>query len=388
MNYKDYYKILGVSSSASKEEIDKAYKKLVLKYHPDRCSDKDASAKMVEINEAYKILQNKASRATYDKYRNSSYKGNVSFDDFNEHMKQGGSADGRSGDGFFDSFQFQDIFDTFFGRGNFDSNFRSTGDGGYSQSSFNFYSWPNSKDNKNTNDYYNSAAKSNVLVNVDVTLEDWYKGVFKTIKYTRKVACEKCKKSKVLCSKCNGTGATYSFMGHKKPCSCAGGYVIKYIFCNSCNSGYVQQSESISINIPAFCRGKIKVSEAGSFDINTNKYHDLILKIRILSHDIYSIDDSNNIIMILKIGLDEFIYGCVISFKYLDGNYIELKIPVMNTKPIIATGRGIMSGSGFGATDLIINIEIVNNMSPDITLDKFRANNGIKQISSIYVRRN
>ena len=386
MNYKDYYKILGISPNASQEDIDKAYKRLVMKYHPDRCSDKDASDKMVAINEAYKVLKNKSSRASYDQYKNSSYKGSVSFDEFNEHMKQGGSRD-RSGDGFFENFQFQDIFDTFFGRGGFNGAFYNSGHGGHSGSTYNFYSWSSDQDHQSGSADSAYSAKRNVLVKTDISFEEWYNGVSKHLKYSRQVACVKCKKDKVLCTKCNGTGATYSFMGHKRACVCNKGYTFKHIFCRQCDSGCITQTESINLQIPAFCRGKIKVSGAGSYDIYLDKYGDLILSISILKHEVYSIDDNNNVIMSLKIGIDEFIYGCTVSFKYLDGTYIELKIPAMNTKPIIATGRGINT-SGFGATDLIINVEIVNNMRQDITIHQFRSNNGVRQINSSYVFRN
>ena len=99
---KDYYAILGVNKGASQEEIKKAYRKLALKYHPDRNpGDKSAEEKFKEINEAYDILKDEQKRAAYDRYGSSAF--------------QNGDASGFSSQGFSDFSEFSDIFSNMFG---------------------------------------------------------------------------------------------------------------------------------------------------------------------------------------------------------------------------------------------------------------------------------
>jgi len=127
MSNKDYYKILGVSENASPEEVKKAYRKLALKYHPDRVSPdkkKDAEAKFKDISEAYYCLSDKNRRNEYDAYRRGGsyqYQGNFAqahgfdFDEILKHFRGFGRTTGRSrgGSSYSSAFDIEDIFDVF-----------------------------------------------------------------------------------------------------------------------------------------------------------------------------------------------------------------------------------------------------------------------------------
>ncbi|WP_157054967.1 DnaJ domain-containing protein, partial [Salidesulfovibrio brasiliensis] len=126
VEYKDYYKILGVSRSASKEEIGKAYKKLARKYHPDlNPNDKSAEDKFKEIGEAYEVLKDPEKRKLYDQFGSNWEHGqNFQPPPGYENMHFGGG-----GAGGFDAGGFSDFFETIFGGagGDFRGGFRQTG---------------------------------------------------------------------------------------------------------------------------------------------------------------------------------------------------------------------------------------------------------------------
>lgn len=126
-NKRDYYDVLGVSKSATTEEIKKAYRKKALEYHPDRNKASDAGTKFKEVNEAYEILSDKGKRTTYDQYGHNAFSGNGGApggNPFGGNGPFGGYATGNAADfadifgggGFSDPF---DIFSAFFGGGGF-----------------------------------------------------------------------------------------------------------------------------------------------------------------------------------------------------------------------------------------------------------------------------
>ncbi|PID45540.1 MAG: cytochrome C biogenesis protein [Proteobacteria bacterium] len=122
MEYKDYYKILGVSKTASKDEIRKSYKKLARKYHPDVSKEKDAEARFKEVSEAYEVLRDPEKRSQYDSMGSAGFNGNP-------FGGQGGFSGGFSGGFGGNGSGFSDFFDTFFGQGG-----ASRGGGGFGRS--------------------------------------------------------------------------------------------------------------------------------------------------------------------------------------------------------------------------------------------------------------
>lgn len=132
MDFKDYYAVLGVSESASPEEIKKAYRKLARKYHPDVSKEEDADAKFKDLGEAYEVLKDPEKRAEYDQLRKYGARGDGSF----EPPPGWQSASGFGGGGYTDAdaSQFSDFFEEIFGGGRRAGGFSGGGFGGFRQS--------------------------------------------------------------------------------------------------------------------------------------------------------------------------------------------------------------------------------------------------------------
>jgi molecular chaperone DnaJ len=198
----DYYQLLGVSRDASEADLKKAYRKLAVKYHPDKNpGDTAAEAKFKEISEAYDVLKDADKRAAYDRY------GHAAF-------KQGGmgSPGGMGGMGGHDPF---DIFREAFGGGGGGGIFEEFFGGGGGQSRG------------------GASHGSDLRYDLEITLEEAAKGVEKEIRYRRPVSCNKCNGSgaepgskKVTCPSCGGTGQVSSnrgFISFRQVCpSCQG----------------------------------------------------------------------------------------------------------------------------------------------------------------------
>ncbi|MFW5974795.1 MAG: DnaJ domain-containing protein, partial [Bacteroidota bacterium] len=250
MAKKDYYEILGISRDASQDEIKKAYRKMALKYHPDRNpNDKEAESKFKEAAEAYEVLSNQQKRQQYDRFGH-------------EGMKNGGFG---AGGGFGGGMSMDDIFEHFgdiFGGGGFGSAFGSGFGGGTS-----------SRRRRKAN------RGSDLRVKVKLTLEEIAKGVEKRIKVNKYVSCKACSgtgakdgSSYSTCSTCNGTGqvtrVSNTFLGQMQTTStcptCGGEGQTIQNKCPVCNgNGIVKDHEVISIDIPAGVAEGMQLSVSG-----------------------------------------------------------------------------------------------------------------------------
>ena len=243
-NKRDYYEVLGVSKTASDDELKKAYRKLAKKYHPDANQDnkKEAEAKFKEVNEAYETLSDPQKRRMYDQFGTADPQGFGGF---------GGGAGGPFGNGYysytssgFDGFSdfgdLGDIFSTIFGGGARTSGTRRN----------------------------NGPRKgADLNVNMEITFEQAFSGIEKEITITRNETCSNCHgsgarpgTSTVKCSVCNGMGQVRQVqntilgqMQTTRTCSnCHGtGEVIKEI-CEDCRGkGTVRKQPKIKVKIPA-----------------------------------------------------------------------------------------------------------------------------------------
>jgi molecular chaperone DnaJ len=218
---KDFYKTLDVDKKASPEEIKKAFRKLARKYHPDlNPGDKGAEQKFKELNEAYEILSDTKKRAEYDQFGSSPFgAGGPGFEGFRTHEYGGDS---------FEYGGFGDIFSDLFGAG-----------GRPQQAQF--------------------AKGPDMVMGLELSLEEAFSGVTKTISYNREAACAKCTgsgaESSQVCDVCKGTGSLQTSKGFFKmaqPCHTCGGTGSKTTkVCAACaGRGRTSQTETLKVKIP------------------------------------------------------------------------------------------------------------------------------------------
>ena len=224
MSKRDYYEVLGVSKTADDSEIKKSYRKLAMKYHPDRNQgDAEAEVKFKEASEAYAVLQDKEKRSAYDQFGHAAVDG----------------SSGQGGGGFdFSSSAFQDIFEDFFGG---DSSF--FGGGG-------------NRRRKSNN------RGSDLRYDITVSLEEAYNGKKFKVKIPTQVQCEICSGSgaskgsqPITCQSCGGRGQIRSqqgFFSIQQTCpTCQGTGSTISDPCNPCRgSGRTQKTKSLMVKIP------------------------------------------------------------------------------------------------------------------------------------------
>lgn len=367
---KSYYDILGVSKSASKSELDSAFRKLAMKYHPDKYKGTDAQDKMKEINKAYKVLSDPNQRKQYDAFLMSGH--NTKDFDYQDSTS-GFQQEEFGGRDFFSKFSFnfgghnsygtdfdfKDIFSSFFGGDSQDSN---------------------------SNNFMESEVK-NVSIVIDLTLSEWYNGVTKTVSYDVNERCVNCVKQKILCNSCGGKGYIHVAMYGKVVCNnCRGyGYRDTLRFCGKCNYGSVSKRITNSFKIPRFMNKKYIVKNSGHFDPKTQSNGNLIINLNILKHSMFKIVD-NNILMNISIGLEEFIYGTKLKFKYIDNSTLTLDIPPVGNLEIVLPKKGIIV-NGNTQGNLIIKISIKNNSNTQVKKDDFMKLFNIKSLSDSFIAR-
>ena len=339
MEKRDYYEVLGVSKSATKEEIKKAYRKQALKYHPDKNpGDKKAEESFKEAAEAYEVLSNDDKKARYDRFG---------------HAGMGSSSNGFGGAGMTmeDIFSsFGDIFgDAFGGFGAFGGSRR----GG-------------KRVNKG----------SNLRVKVNLTLQEIANGTEKKIKVKKYVACSQCggtgaadSSSFSTCSTCRGSGhvtrLTNTLLGQMQTtstcsaCNGEGKTITKK--CASCyGEGIIQKEEIIKINIPAGVgRGmQITVSGKGNAARRGGMNGDLLVVIDEIEHP-ELIREGNDLIYNLFISIPDAILGAQVEMPTVDNN-VKIKIEPGSQpgKILRLRGKGLPDVNGYGKGDLLVNVNV------------------------------
>ena len=339
MEKRDYYEVLGVSKSATKEEIKKAYRKQALKYHPDKNpGDKKAEESFKEAAEAYEVLSNDDKKARYDRFG---------------HAGMGSSSNGFGGAGMTmeDIFSsFGDIFgDAFGGFGAFGGSRR----GG-------------KRVNKG----------SNLRVKVNLTLQEIANGTEKKIKVKKYVACSQCggtgaadSSSFSTCSTCRGSGhvtrLTNTLLGQMQTtstcsaCNGEGKTITKK--CASCyGEGIIQKEEIIKINIPAGVgRGmQITVRGKGNAARRGGMNGDLLVVIDEIEHP-ELIREGNDLIYNLFISIPDAILGAQVEMPTVDNNVkIKIEPGTQPGKILRLRGKGLPDVNGYGKGDLLVNVNV------------------------------
>lgn len=346
MSKRDYYDILGVTKSASADEIKKAYRKLAIKYHPDKNpDDKSAEDKFKEAAEAYEILSNAEKKQRYDQYGHAGVGG-----------AGGGGGYGGGGMNMEDIFsQFGDIFgggggspfDSFFGGG------QSRGGGGR-----------------------RVAKGSNLRIKVKLTLEEIANGAEKKIKVNKQISCKTCdgsgakdKGSVSTCKTCGGSGAvrrvTNTILGQMQTTAtcptCHGSGQQITAKCGACHGeGTVRGEETITINIPAGVSEGMQLSMAGKGNAapNGGVPGDLIILIEELPHDTLK-REGNNIVYDLHVSIVDAALGYSAEVPTIDGKAkIKIEAGTQSGKLLRLKGKGIPEVNSYHRGDQIIHVNI------------------------------
>ncbi|NMH66509.1 molecular chaperone DnaJ [Shewanella salipaludis] len=328
MSKRDYYEVLGVGRDASEREIKKAYKRLAMKFHPDRNpGDKAAEANFKEAKEAYEILTDSDKKAAYDQF------GHAGVD-----PNRGGGGFG-GGQDFGDIFG--DVFGDIFGGGR-------RGGGGQRQ----------------------AARGSDLRYNLELSLEEAVKGLTKELRIPALAACDLCdgsgaKKgtSATTCSTCHGQGQVQmrqGFFAVQQACpTCHGrGKIIKEP-CSKCHgNGRVEKSKTLSVKIPAGVDtgDRIRLAgegEAGEFGAPPG---DLYVQVSVREHAIF-VRDGNNLYCEVPISFSKAALGGEIEVPTLDGK-VSLKIPAetQTGRMFRLRGKGVKSVRSHAVGDLLCKV--------------------------------
>lgn len=343
---KNYYEILGVSKTATGEEIKKAYRQKAMQYHPDKNpGNKEAEEKFKEVNEAYEILKDDQKRATYDRY------GDAAFQNGGAGASGFGGFGGFGGNGGFGDFS--DIF------GQFSDIFSGMG-GGFSS---------NQRGNQQK-----STKGSDLRYDVNITLEEAFFGKSIDISFSSKVKCDTCggigskeKNAFSTCPDCNGTGVQRKKQGFfivEQTCGrCNGSGKILKNPCSDCGgSGRKEKDRKLSVKIPVGVNdgNKIKLREEGEAGLNGGTSGDLYVFVRIKEHKIFK-RINNDLFMELKILPTTAMLGGEVEVPTIDGENAKLKIPVgtqHDTKLRIRNKGMPLLGNQNVRGDLIVLIKI------------------------------
>jgi molecular chaperone DnaJ len=338
MSKRDYYEILEVSKDASEAEIKKAYRKMALKFHPDKNpGDHSAEEKFKEAAQAYEVLSDPQKRERYNRYGHdgvNSQGGGMSMDDIFSH--------------------FGDIFGGAFG--GFGGGFSSGFGGGGTRRRVN--------------------RGSNLRVKVKLNLEEIANGVEKKIKVSKYVKCEPCTgtgaqhgSSYNTCQTCHGSGqvtrVTNTFLGQMQTTStcpsCGGEGRSITQKCISCGGdGIVRGEEVISINIPAGVADgmQLSVSGKGNAGARSGINGDLIIIIEEKEHEDL-VRDGNNLIFEKYISFPEAVLGCQVEVPTLEGKArITLEPGIQSGKVLRLKGKGLPNIDRYGKGDLLVNINV------------------------------
>ncbi len=347
MDKRDYYEVLGVSKTATADEIKKAYRKLAIKYHPDKNpGDKAAEEKFKEAAEAYDVLSNDEKRQKYDQ--------------FGHNMGPQGFPGG--GGGFYSSggFSMEDIFSQFgdiFG-GHYSGQWGGATGGGHRQAR-------------------RAVRKgSDLRIKVKLTLEEIAKGVSKTLKIPTMAKCEHCNgtgakdgKAFTTCHTCNGTGSVlhtqntiFGAMQSAATCpDCQGEGKIITERCPYCNGeGVVRKEETVSFDIPAGVQEgmTLTVKGKGNAPRHGGVNGDLLVVIEEVKHP-ELIRDGNDVIYNLMLDIPTAALGGSVEVPTITGR-ARLKI-VPGTQPgkvLRLRGKGLPSTEGYGTGDELVNVMV------------------------------
>ncbi|MBL4655372.1 MAG: molecular chaperone DnaJ [Bacteroidia bacterium] len=342
MSKRDYYEVLGVSNSASEQEIKKAYRKLAIKYHPDKNpGDSAAEANFKEAAEAYSALSDPQKKQRYDQFG---------------HAGVGGAASGGFG-GMGGGMSMDDIFehfgDIFGGAHPFESFF---GGGRSSRTRTN--------------------RGSNLRIKLKLNLSEIANGVEKKIKVNKHVICNACEGSgakdasaKKTCNTCNGIGqvsqVTSTFLGQMQTTttcpSCHGQGEMISDFCTTCGGeGRTRDESVVSVNVPAGVADGMQLSLSGKGNApqRGGVAGDLLILIEEADDDVLK-RDGTNVIYDLYVSFTDAALGTSVEIPTIDGKAkIKIEPGTQSRKILRLKGKGLPEINSYGKGDQLVYINI------------------------------
>ncbi len=330
MTKKDYYEILGVMKNNSADEIKKAYKKLALKFHPDRAPEnkkKEHEEKFKEMSEAYAVLSDPEKRREYDEYGHNNFDQRYSQEDI------------------FHGADFSSIFEEIFGGGF----------GGFSG-------------------HTRQQRGSDLQYNLTISFEESVTGVKKELEFQKNVSCEKCsgtgaKNQEVkICEKCDGKGKVnfvrrtpFGIMNQSIICeNCLGKGKIPKINCEKCDGkGIKKQKVKLNVEIPAGVNnGNVLIVHGAGEEMGNGNNGDLQVVIHVKPDKLFQ-REGNDIQMIHSINFSQAVFGDKIFIPTPYGE-TKIKIPAGFESGTVMRIRdkGMENVNGYGKGDLYVKINI------------------------------
>lgn len=340
---RDYYEVLGVSKEASNDEIKKAYRKLVKKYHPDVNKSEDAPAKFKEVQEAYEVLSDQQKRANYDQFGFDGVDGNMNFNGFEGFSGFGG---------------FEDIFGSFFGGGMGGSSRRSN----------------------------NGPRKGqDRMMNLYIDFMDAINGLTKTVTLEVEEQCPEClgsgaqsKDDIKVCGDCRGTGRVvrqmqtmFGMTQTQTECPrCQGTGKIIEKACKKCRGkGFIKKKIEVEVNIPAGIQTgqQLRISGKGDRGYNGGPNGDLYIEIIVNNHPQFN-RNGNDIYITIPLSAVDAALGCKVDVPTVYGD-VELTIPA-GTQPdskfrLKGKGAKDVRSSAYGDEYVIVEIEIPRSLTKE-----------------------
>ena len=302
MSKRDYYEVLGINNSADEAQIKSAYRKLAMKYHPDRNKgNAESEAKFKEASEAYSILYDKEKRQAYDQFGHAAVDG----------------SSGQGGGGFdFSSSQFSDIFEDFFGGGG--SSFFGGGSG-----------------RRKTNN-----RGSDLRYDIAINLDEAYMGKKLKVKIPTQIKCADCSGSgsakgsnPTTCNVCNGVGQVRSqqgFFSVQQTCpQCQGSGSMISNPCKPCRgSGRTEKTKSLMVTIPKGVDdgSRIRLTGEGEAGSNGGQQGDLYIFVNVNEHEIFSREE-NHLFAEIPFSMIDATIGGTVEIPTIDSGKARLKIP-------------------------------------------------------------
>lgn len=341
MNKKDYYEVLGVSKTASQDEIKSAFRKLAKKYHPDVSKEENAAEKFKEAQEAYAVLSDENKRRQYDQFGHSAFTN---------------SQGGFSGFDGFDFGSMEDIFGDMFRGFGFGSGFSS-----------------GSRRNRTQDG-------ADLLYRMSISFEDAVNGAKRDIKVNAEDECDNCNGqggfNSKTCPECKGSGSVTrqqstlfgSFLTKTTCSNCGGTGTTFERICTDCHGrGRINKERVLTVTIPkgVDTGNRLRIAGKGEAGVNGGDSGDLYIEFTVKEDDFFQ-RDGNDIYIVVPVTITEAVLGCKKEVPTVYGN-VELTIPegTKNNSKLRLKGKGIDSDINNKKGDMyvIVNVVIPNKLN-------------------------